>query len=88
MLRPLRDRIVVKPLERKASEVIFVVNAEKFNLGEVVATGPKVDSVRAGDRIRFGTIEDYLSYPEWRAANGEKFIVLQEADVCFVEEHG
>lgn len=86
MLRPLRDRILVRPLERKASEVIFVVNSEKFNLGEVVATGPKVDSVAPGDRIRFGTTEEYLTYPEWQAANGERFLVLAEADVCFVEE--
>ena len=86
MLRPLRDRLLVKPLERKASDVLIVVNSEKFNLGEVVATGPKVDSVRAGDRIRFGTAEEYLTYPEWRAANGERFLVLAEADVCFVEE--
>jgi co-chaperonin GroES (HSP10) len=86
MLRPLRDRLVVRPLERKASEVIVVVNAEKYNLGEVVACGPKADSVRVGDRIRFGTDEGYLTYPEWQAANGERFLVLAEADVCFVEE--
>lgn len=86
MLRPLRDRLLVRPLERKQSEVVLVVNAEKFNLGEVVSIGPKVDSVTVGDRIRFGTDDGYLTYPEWEAANGEKFLVLQEADVCFVEE--
>ena len=85
MLRPIRDRIVVRPLERKQSEVVFVVNAEKFSLGEVVAIGPKVDSVKAGDRIRFGTDEGYLAFPEWQAANGERFLILAEADVCFVE---
>lgn len=85
MLRPLRDRIVVKPLERKQSEVLFVVNAEKYNLGEVVATGPKADSVKVGDRVRFGTDEGYLTFPELME-NGERFLVLQEADVCFVEE--
>ena len=85
MLRPLRDKIVVRPLDRKQSEVIIVVNSEKFNLGEVVACGPKADSVKPGDRVRFGTDEGYLSYTEWLDARGEKFLVMQEADVCFVE---
>ena len=85
MLRPLRDKIVVRPIDRKQSEVLAVVSSEKFNLGEVVATGPKVDSVKVGERVRFGTDEGYLNYPEWQAANGERFLVLAEADVCFVE---
>lgn len=85
MLRPIRDRLLVRPLERKASDTVVVVSSEKFSLGEVVATGPKVEDVKAGDRIRFGTDEGYLNYPEWQAETGERFIVLQEADVCFVE---
>ena len=84
-LRPLRDRILVRPLERKQSDVVIVVNAEKFNLGEVIACGPKADSVKPGDQIRFGTDEGYLNFPEWIAESGEKFLVLSEADVCFVE---
>ena len=79
MLLPLRDRILVKPLERKQSDIIVVVNAEKFNLGEVMAVGPKVDTVRVGERIRFGTDEGYLTFPEWKAANGDTYLVLQEA---------
>ncbi len=75
----------MRPLERKQSDVIVVVNSEKFNLGEVIACGPKADSVQPGDRIRFGTDEGYLNFQEWISEDGEKFIVLQEADVCFVE---
>ena len=85
MLRPLRDKILVRPIERKASDAIVVVSSEKFSIGEVVAAGPKADSVKVGDRIRFGTDQGYLTYPEWQAANGERFLVLAEADVCFVE---
>ena len=76
----------MRPLERKQSEVVIVVNAEKFNLGEVVAAGPKADSVKVGDRIRFGTDDGYLTYPEWQSATGERFLVLQEADICFIED--
>ena len=86
MLRPLRDKIVVKPLDRKQSETLAVVSSEKFNLGYVVATGPKVDSVKVGERVRFGTDQGYLTFPEWQAANGERFLVLSDADVCFVED--
>lgn len=86
MLRPLRDRIVVKPLDRKISEILIIQNAEKFNLGEIVAVGPKAKDVSVGDRIRFGesnktTAIDFPRYHE----NGIEYLVLQEADVCFVE---
>ncbi len=63
-----------------------MVNSEKFNLGEIIASGPQADSVKPGDRIRFGTDQGYLNYPEWIAEDGQKYIVLSEKDVCFVEE--
>jgi co-chaperonin GroES (HSP10) len=86
MLRPLRDRIVVRPLERKQSEVLAVVSSEKYSIGEIVAAGPKADGVRVGERIRFGTDAGYLTYPVWVSENGEKLLVMQQDDICFVEE--
>ena len=86
MLRPLRDKIVVRPVERKQSEVLAVVSSEQYSIGEVVAAGPKADGVRVGERIRFGTDAGYLTYPVWIAENGEKLLVMAQADVCFVEE--
>lgn len=85
MLRPLRDRIVVKPLPRLQSAIIEVIATEKENLGTVMRTGPKATGVKAGDTVRFGTGEGYLSYTEF-LHKGERFLVMQEADVCFVEE--
>lgn len=94
MLRPLRDQIVVKPLERQASEVIHVIHSEKPNLGTVIAVGPglrdkkgrlKPLDLKPNDQIRYGTSQEYLSYPEYWE-KGQKFLVLQEADVCFVTE--
>jgi co-chaperonin GroES (HSP10) len=76
----------VQPLERKRSEVVVVVGDEKWNLGKVVAVGPKADSVKVGDQIRFGTAQGYLSYPEWLSETRERYLILSEADVCFVEE--
>ena len=39
-LRPLRDRIVVRPIERVKSDVLHVVMDELPNTGEVLAVGP------------------------------------------------
>jgi co-chaperonin GroES (HSP10) len=89
MLRPLRDRIVVKPLERVRSDTLLVVDSEPPLLGQVVATGPGKRTkrgiepldVQVGDIIRFGA--DYLKFPEYREG-AEKYLVLQEADVAGV----
>lgn len=85
MLRPLKDRIVVKPRERVKSTLIEVVSDEKENLGTVISTGPKAQGIEPGDTVRFGTGEGYLTYPQF-IHKGERFLVMQEADVCFVEE--
>jgi chaperonin GroES len=93
MLRPLRDRIVVRPIERVKSQVIDVIMEELPNIGEVLAVGPgEIDKkgrlipnpIEIGQRIRFGGMEDYLSYPRFED-NGEELIVMSWKDVCFVE---
>ena len=93
MLRPLRDRIVVRPIERVKSEVIDVIMEELPNIGEVLAVGPgEIDKkgrlipnpIEIGQRIRFGGMEVYLSYPRFED-NGEELIVMSWKDVCFVE---
>ncbi len=85
MLRPLRDRIVVRPQERVKSAILEVVQDERPNLGIVLRKGPKATGVRIGDHVRFGTSAEYLSYTQIEE-NGERLLVMQEADVCFVEE--
>ena len=93
MLRPLRDRIVVRPIERVKSQVIDVIMDELPNIGEVLAVGPgEIDKkgrlipnpIEIGQRIRFGGMEDYLSYPRFEI-DGEELIVMSSKDVCFVE---
>jgi chaperonin GroES len=93
MLRPLRDRIVVRPIERVKSQVIDVIMEELPNIGEVLAVGPgEIDKkgrlipnpIEIGQRIRFGGMEDYLSYPRFED-NGEEYLVMSWKDVCFVE---
>jgi co-chaperonin GroES (HSP10) len=82
MLRPLRDRIVVKPLVRKLSDVIYIENKEKHNEGTVVAIGPKVYETEVGDVVKYGN-GTYLDWPLIEE-DGEEFQIIQEADICFI----
>jgi co-chaperonin GroES (HSP10) len=40
MIQPLRDRILVRPIERTKSDILAVIMQENPNMGEVVAVGP------------------------------------------------
>ena len=85
-IRPLRDRMVVRPLTEQLSKVIEVVSLgqPKYRRGEVVAIGPKVTwGTKTGDTIQF---TDVVKYPSIKGDNGETLLILQEADVCFIEE--
>ena len=83
-IRPLRDRIVVKPKVRELSAILLVENREPFNEGTIVAVGPKVDQVQPGDFIKYGN-GDYLDWPT-QTVNGEIFQIIQEADIAAVVE--
>lgn len=84
MLKPLRDRIVVKPQTRSISDVIYVDNREPFNEGTVIAIGPLVDQTRVGDFIKYGN-GDYLNWPV-HTIDGQDYQIIQEADICAVVE--
>ena len=97
-LKPLADKIVVKPDIRELSSVIFVKNKETDNMGTVVAVGPgKVINGRrqempipVGSYVRFGTMNDdseaeYLKYFEYFEDN-ERYLVMSWQDVCFLTE--
>ena len=85
MLKPLRDRVVVKPTVRELSTIIHVNNTEPFNEGTVVAVGPLVDQTKIGDFIKYGN-GDYLNWPVQRI-NGQDYQIIQEADICAVVEN-
>jgi co-chaperonin GroES (HSP10) len=84
MLKPLRDRVVVKPLTRNLSEIIYVNNKEPFNEGTIVAIGPLVKQVEVGDFIKYGN-GDYLNWPVHRI-DDQDYQIIQEADICAVVE--
>lgn len=97
-LKPMADKIVVKPDVRELSSIIIVNNKEVENMGTVVAVGPgkKLPNgrredmpVEVGARIRFGTMnddpgEEYLKYFKYEE-DGTKYLVMSWQDVCFVE---
>lgn len=94
MIRPLRDRIVIKPIDEKLSTVLEVVQFDKkVHRGEVLAVGPSVkfDEVsrprgptdaQVGDTVRFTEIYKFPDIID----HGERVLILQEADICFIEE--
>ena len=84
MIRPLRDRVVVKPQIRQLSAVIAVENKEKFNEGVIAAIGPKVGAVQVGEFIKYGN-GTYLDWP-LVTIDGEQYQIIQEADIACVVE--
>ena len=68
MLKPLRDKIIVKPIPRIQS-TIFVQSAEADSVGFVVAAGPDAikEGLNVGDKVYFGTLakdygDEYLKF--------------------------
>jgi len=84
MIKPLFDRVVVKPDIRKISDIIYINNREPFNEGTIVAIGPEVDQAAVGDRIKYGN-GDYLNWPTHKI-DGQDYQIIQEADICAVME--
>ena len=84
MIKPLFDRVVVKPKVRKLSDIIYVANKEPFNEGTIVAIGPKVDQAQVGDFIKYGN-GDYLNWPTQKI-DGQDYQIIQEADICAIVE--
>jgi chaperonin GroES len=93
-LRPLSDRVIVKQSEaeeKTASGIVLPDTAkEKPTKGKVVSVGPgKFDdngkrmeiALRAGDTVYYGK----YSGTEVEV-NGEKFVILREADILGVVE--
>ncbi len=96
MIRPLRDRIVVKPdpiaahvselLILKAREAITTSREQLGRTGTVIAVGP-------GKRTRKGAVltpevkpGDKVLLGEWEYPKADDLLVCQEADVCGVVE--
>ena len=93
MLRPLKSKIVVKPIPRIKSSVIEVVMDERDNQGTVVSVGPiAARYIHPGAFVRFGTMgrtssDEYLKFPEWHDEDGQRYLVMDWKDICFEEDN-
>jgi len=95
ILKPLGDKIVVRPDKRILSTTIIVKNKEVDNMGTVVAVGPgkkikgrrEAMPVQIGDYVRFGTMgnDEYLKYQEY-FTNNERYLIMSWQDVCFITD--
>lgn len=93
-LKPLADRLVVKPKEREettASGIILPETAkEKPQEGEVLAVGPGRRD-EDGDRIAMDvSVGDVVLYAKYAGTEikveGEKLLILKESDVLAIVE--
>ena len=93
MLKPLRDKIIVKPAQRFQSEFLDLSQVQGVEtVGYVVAVGPEAANVglNIGDKVHFGTVaadagNEYLKF-ETVEIDNQRHIKMSWQDVCFVEE--
>ena len=93
MIKPLRDKIIVKPEQRFVSELLDLTQVQGVDTkGIVVAAGPEAldQGLNIGDKVHFGTVaadvgDEYLKF-EPLILNGERHLKMSWMDVCFVEE--
>jgi chaperonin GroES len=95
-LRPLGDRLVIKPIEQEdvTSSGIFLPETakEKPQQGKVIAAGPgaRKDS---GDRIALDVqLNDTVLYAKYAGTSikldGQEYLILKETDILAVVENG
>lgn len=79
-LRPLGDRIIVRPITKKLSSIIEIpANGEPTMLGEVVARGPEVgDYLREGTRV-YHSLHGLQTFEH----EGEELASLSQNSVLF-----
>jgi co-chaperonin GroES (HSP10) len=86
MLRPLADRVFVRPVrptEERASGLVVLDDGSPDTVGDVVAVGETVTAVRPGDRVLIAPmsgIEATFNHGE------EEYIILGEDEILGVFE--
>jgi chaperonin GroES len=95
-LKPLGDRLVIKPIEQEdvTSSGIFLPETakEKPQQGKVIAAGPGARKEN-GERIALDvTVEDTVLYAKYAGTSikldGQEYLILKETDVLAIVENG
>ena len=91
-IKPLRDKIIVKPETRLKSNIDLSLMQEADSIGTVIAAGEDalLQGVNIGDRVLFGTLakeykDEYLKFEELNL-NGERHLKMSWQDICAVIE--
>ena len=93
MLKPLHDKIIVKPEQRFKSALLDLSKVQgPDTVGHVVALSDEAQrqGLSIGDKVHFGTVaedvgNEYLKF-EPIFIDGQKHLKMSWQDVCFVEE--
>jgi len=92
IVKPLRDKIIVKPEPRLKSNIDLSLMQEADSIGTVVAAGDDAlfQGVNIGDKVVFGTLakdynDEYLKFEELNL-NGERHLKMSWQDICAVME--
>jgi len=95
-LKPLGDRLVIKPIEQEdvTSSGIFLPETakEKPQQGKVVAAGPGARK-ETGERIALDVaVDDTVLYAKYAGTtiklDGQEYLILKETDVLAIVENG
>lgn len=91
-IKPLADRVVVKPLEQDEAKVgsIYIPDTakEKPQEGEIIAVGPGKDSdsgkkvpmeVKVGDKVLYGKYSGTEV-----TVDGDDYLIMRESDILAV----
>jgi co-chaperonin GroES (HSP10) len=92
-IKPLRDKIIVKPEVRFKSELLDLSKVEgAHTTGHVIAIGDEAKrmGLKIGDKVYFGTVADtakdeYLKFDGIKIGE-DNCLKMSWQDVCFVEE--
>ncbi len=95
-LKPLGDRVVIKPAEQEevTSSGIFLPETakEKPQQGKIIATGPG-GRKETGDRIAMDVqVDDTVLYAKYAGTSikleGQEYLILKETDILAIVENG
>jgi len=91
-IKPLRDKIIVKPEPRLKSNIDLSLMQEADSIGTVIAAGDDalLQGVNIGDRVLFGTLakeykDEYLKFEELNL-DGERHLKMSWQDIAAVME--
>lgn len=77
-VQPLNDRVLVRRIEEDDEKLVQTADAyrPKSNVGEVLAIGHRVVTLKKGDRVMFG---EYSAQPI--EVDGEELVLLSLHDI-------